>query len=67
VFPDHGDGGHWAVRRRLEHVVERGAVGVDHHRLVFLVELEDVRRGVDAIARADAQRPVDFDVNSVLR
>ena len=45
----------------------RGAVGIDHQRLVLAVELEDLGRRVHAVARADAKAAVDLDADAVLR
>ena len=61
---DRRDG---AVAGRRDHVVHRRAVGIDHDGLVLVVELEDVGGGVDAVARADAEGPVDRDLDPVDR
>ena len=50
-----------------DHVVDRRSVGIDDDGLVLVVELEDVRGGVDAVARADAEGPVDGDLDPVDR
>src|SRR3712207_9098010 len=61
---DDEDRAHRAVARGREHVIEGGAVGVDHHGLVLVVELEDVGGGVDAVARADAEDRKSTRLNS---
>ena len=66
LFAVHEDRRDRAVAGRLDHDVGGLAVGVDHHRLVLAVELEHRRRGVHAVARADAQRAVDLDADPVL-
>ena len=66
VLADHEDRGHRAAGG-ADDVVDRRPVGVHDHGLVLLVELEDVRRGVHAVARTDAQGAVHHDRDSVLR
>src|SRR5919201_6078280 len=67
VLPGDEDRGDRAVLGGLEDVVDRGAIGVHHRGLVLLVELEDVGGGVDAVARADAERAVDFYSDAVVQ
>ena len=67
ALADDEDRRHRAVSGGGDHVVDRRAVGVDDDGLVLVVELEDVRRGVHAVAGPDAQRPVDGDLDPVDR
>jgi hypothetical protein len=66
LLTDDRDRAHGAIARGVEHVVERRSVGVDDHRLVLVVELEHVRRRIDAVARADAEGAVDRHLDSIL-
>src|SRR3954454_16551889 len=65
VLVDHEDRVDGAVLRSGEDLVERRAVRIEHDGLVLLIELEDIRGRVDAVAEPVAELAIHPETDPV--